>query len=213
MSRFIITDDHPLFRSALAQAVGKVWPDGEIVEAETIAGAQEALESGPCELLLLDLHLPDSEGLAPLMDFRHEYPAMPVAVVSASEEDRVIRAAQALGASAFIPKSSTLDEMRQALSAVRNGDVWFKFSCAPGDEDESDDFSRLASLTPAQRRILMLINEGLLNKQIAYRMDISEATVKAHITAIFRKLGVINRTQAVLIAQKLDIAEPATQMP
>ncbi|SIN59691.1 two component transcriptional regulator, LuxR family [Parasphingorhabdus marina DSM 22363] len=213
MSRFIITDDHPLFRSALAQAVGKIWPDGEVIEAETIASARQALDDGPCDMLLLDLHLPDSEGLAPLLDFRQDFPAMPVAVVSASEEDRVIRAAQSLGASAFIPKSASLDDMCRALSAVRDGDIWFHPSCAAEGEDESDDFSRLASLTPAQRKILLLMNEGLLNKQIAFQMEITEATVKAHITAIFRKLGVINRTQAVLIAQKLDVAEPATQLP
>lgn len=214
MPRFIITDDHPLFRGALAQAVGKVWPDGEIVEAETIAEARQALAEGPCDLLLLDLHLPDSEGLAPLLDFRQDFPAMPVAVVSASEEDRVIHAAQALGASAFIPKSASLDDMRGALSAVDAGDVWFKPSRVAADNDaDSDEYSRLANLTPAQRKILMLMNQGMLNKQIAFEMNISEATVKAHSTAVFRKLGVINRTQAVLIAQKLDVAEPTTHMP
>ncbi len=213
MQRIIITDDHPLFRSALAQAVRKVWPEGEIVEAETVGEAQKILADGGGDLLLLDLHLPDSEGLAALLDFRHEYPAMPVAVVSASEEDRVVRAAQSLGASAFIPKSSSLDEMRGALAAVSEGEVWFRIADDGEEDDSGDDFARLASLTPAQRKILLLMNEGLLNKQIAYQMEITEATVKAHITAIFRKLGVINRTQAVLVAQKLDVAEPATQMP
>ncbi|GAB5488794.1 MAG: response regulator transcription factor [Parasphingorhabdus sp.] len=213
MQRIIITDDHPLFRSALAQAVLKVWPQGEIAEAESVQEAQKLLANGKADLLLLDLHLPDSEGLAALLDFRHEYPAMPVAVVSASEEDRVVRASQSLGASAFIPKSSSLDEMRVALSAVSEGEVWFELDDNMDGDDLSDDFARLASLTPAQRKILLLMNEGLLNKQIAFRMEISEATVKAHITAIFRKLEVINRTQAVLIAQKLDVAEPTTQLP
>lgn len=213
MQRIIITDDHPLFRSALSQAVRKVWPDSEIVEAKTVGEAQKLLANAKADLLLLDLHLPDSEGLTALLDFRLEFPAMPVAVVSASEEDQVVRAAQSLGASAFIPKSSSLDEMRIALSVVSEGDVWFQVDDSLDEDESHDDFVRLASLTPAQRKILMLMNEGLLNKQIAFQMDITEATVKAHITAIFRKLGVINRTQAVLVAQKLDVAEPLTQIP
>ncbi|WOE74944.1 response regulator transcription factor [Alterisphingorhabdus coralli] len=212
MPRIVITDDHPLFRSALSQAVSKVWPDADIVEAETIAQARSALEDAASDLLLLDVHLPDSNGLTALLDFRQDFPAMPIAIVSASEEAGVSNAAQSLGACAFIPKSAPLEDMRRALAAVEQGDFWFPIATETSDAD-NDDFTKLASLTPAQRRILMLINEGLLNKQIAFQMDISEATVKAHITAIFRKLGVINRTQAVLIAQKLDVPLPVTNMP
>lgn len=204
--RIIIADDHPLFRTALSHAVTKVWPESAVVEASSAGAARTELENGPTEALLLDLHMEDSNGLSVLMDLRQDYPALPIAIVSASEEPRVYAAASQLGAAAFIPKSAGLDEMRDALSAVRNGDSWFPET----DVVEDDDLARMASLTPAQRRILGAIRQGLLNKQIAYELDISEATVKAHITAIFRKLGVNNRTQAVLLAAKLDVDQPAT---
>ncbi|MEL6878794.1 MAG: response regulator transcription factor [Pseudomonadota bacterium] len=202
--RIIIADDHPLFRTALSHAVAKVWSDAEVIEASSASAARAELEQG-AEALLLDLHMEDSQGLSVLMDLRQDYPALPIAIVSASEEQRVYAAAQQLGAAAFIPKSASLDEMRDALAAVRDGDNWFPESGA----EEDDDLARMASLTPAQRRILGAIKQGLLNKQIAYELDISEATVKAHITAIFRKLGVVSRTQAVLVAAKLDVEQPA----
>lgn len=207
MARIIIADDHPLFRGALSQAVQKVWPQADIVEAETVAEANIAATAGPADLLLLDLHMKDSDGLTALLDLRHEFPALPVVVVSASEESRVVRACQSLGASGFIPKSANLDVMREALSQIRDGDIWFDTDVTES-EDDTALFDKLASLTPAQRRILNLVSQGMLNKQIAYQMEISEATVKAHITAIFRKLGVISRTQAVLVAKQLDVSLP-----
>ena len=201
-SRIIIADDHPLLRTALSHAVAKVWPGAEIVETSSATEARRELEQG-AEVLLLDLHMEDSNGLSALMDFRQDFPALPVAIISASEEPRVYDAASQLGAAAFIPKSASLELMREALSCVREGDDWFPES----DGTTDDDLARIANLTPAQRRILGQLSEGLLNKQIAYELDISEATVKAHITAIFRKLGVVNRTQAVLLAAKLDVAQ------
>jgi DNA-binding NarL/FixJ family response regulator len=202
--RIIIADDHPLFRSALAHAVGKVWPDAAIIEASSAGEARAALADGAAEALLLDLHMADSSGLSVLMDLRQDYPALPIVIVSASEEPRVAAAAAQLGAAGFIPKSTSLDAMREGLSAVRDGDSWF-----PEGEPQPDvDLARIASLTPAQRRILAAIRQGLLNKQIAYELTISEATVKAHITAILRKLGVNSRTQAVLLAAKLDVDQP-----
>ncbi|MEQ5787354.1 response regulator transcription factor [Erythrobacter sp. NFXS35] len=204
--RIIIADDHPLFRSALAHAVGKVWPGANIIEASSAAEARAALAAGAAEALLLDLHMADSSGLSVLMDLRQDYPALPVVIVSASEEARVSAAAAQLGAAGFIPKSSSLDAMREALGAVRDGDGSFP----DGEPQDDDDLARIASLTPAQRRILAAIRQGLLNKQIAYELTISEATVKAHITAILRKLGVNSRTQAVLLAAKLDVDQPAT---
>lgn len=203
-ARIIIADDHPLFRSALGHAVGKVWPDAAIIEASSAAEARTALADGGAEALLLDLHMADSSGLSVLMDLRQDYPALPVVIVSASEEPRVSAAAAQLGAAGFIPKSASLDAMREGLAAVRDGDGWFPES----DEGADDDLARIASLTPAQRRILGAIRQGLLNKQIAYELAISEATVKAHITAILRKLGVNSRTQAVLLAAKLDVDQP-----
>lgn len=205
--RIVIADDHPLFRSALAHAVGKVWDGAAIIEASSAAEARAALAEGGAEALLLDLHMADSSGLSVLMDLRQDYPALPIVIVSASEEPRVAAAAAQLGAAGFIPKSSSLDAMREGLAAVRDGDGWFPESDAGAD----DDLDRIASLTPAQRRILGAIRQGLLNKQIAYELAISEATVKAHITAILRKLGVNSRTQAVLLAAKLEVDQPATE--
>ncbi len=203
-SRIVIADDHPLFRTALGHAVAAAWPNAEKVEASSAAEARSAVEQG-ADCLLLDLHMEDSHGLSALMDFRQDFPAVPVVIVSASEETRVYTAAAQLGASAFIPKSASLDDMREALVAVRDGDSWF-----PDSEEEADeDLARIATLTPAQRRILGHMRAGLLNKQIAYELDISEATVKAHITAIFRKLNVISRTQAAMLSAKLDVDQPA----
>lgn len=207
-ARIIIADDHPLFRSALGHAVSKVWPEAEVVEAGSAEAARAALADG-AEALLLDLHMEDSHGLTVLMDLRQDYPALPIVIVSASEEPRVYAAASQLGAAAFIPKSASLDEMRGALAAVREGDSWFPET----DIAEDSDLAHIASLTPAQRRILSQMRAGLLNKQIAWELDISEATVKAHITAIFRKLGVVSRTQAVLLATKLDVDQPAADAP
>ncbi|MDJ0642606.1 MAG: response regulator transcription factor [Erythrobacter sp.] len=203
--RIVIADDHPLFRTALSHAVTKVWPGAEVVEAGSAGAARAELETALPECLLLDLHMEDSNGLSVLMDLRQDFPALPIVIVSASEEPRVYAAASQLGAAAFIPKSASLDAMREALSAVREGDNWFPETDAEAD----DDLAAMASLTPAQRRILSQMKAGLLNKQIAYELDISEATVKAHITAIFRKLGVVSRTQAVLLATKLDVDQPA----
>lgn len=201
--RVIIADDHPLFRTALSHAVKKVWNNADVIEASSAAQARAELGDG-AEALLLDLHMEDSSGLSVLMDLRQDFPALPIVIVSASEEPRVYAAAEQLGAAGFLPKSAGLEDMRTSLAAVRDGDR--AFPANEGSEDE--DLASIASLTPAQRRILGSIRQGLLNKQIAYELDISEATVKAHITAIFRKLGVSNRTQAVLLAAKLDVDQP-----
>lgn len=203
--RIIIADDHPLFRSALAHAVGRVWPEAAIIEASSAAEARGGLSEGAADALLLDLHMADSSGLSVLMDLRQDYPALPIVIVSASEEPRVAAAAAQLGAAGFIPKSASLDAIREGLAAVREGDAWFPDAC---DARTDDDLARIASLTPAQRRILGGIRQGLRNKQIAYELAISEATVKAHITAILRKLGVNSRTQAVLLAAKLEVDQP-----
>jgi len=206
--RIVIADDHPLLRAAVRGCVEQTWPGREIVEVADAASARAEAGKGGVELITLDLHMADSAGLQSLMAFRQDFPAIPVVIVSASEEARVRRGAQELGAAAFIPKSAPLPQMREALSAVAEGDVWFPEAGEEVDADTASNLEKLARLTPAQRRILTLVAEGKLNKQIAHEMDISEATVKAHMTAIFRRLGVVNRTQAVLIAKELDAAGP-----
>lgn len=203
MDRIVIADDHPLFRAALRSAVEKAAPGAAIEECASLEEARTALTRGPVELLLLDLKLSDSEGFAGLTKIRAEHPAAPVAIVSASEEAATVRKAMALGAAGFIPKSAALPTMIEGITAVLNGDDW-----APDASDamESEAEKRLASLTPSQLKILAGLKEGRLNKQIAFDLGVTEATIKAHLTGVFRKLGVQNRTQAVIAARALDLS-------
>lgn len=204
----LIADDHPLFREALKQALGKVQIAGEIFEASTLGEAQKVLSVQEVSLLLLDLHMDDSEGFSGLISIRQEHPAMPVVVVSGSEDPSIIRRAICFGAAGFIPKSSSLGMITEALITVVEGDIWApaNVDLSPQETNEAEEkAAKLADLTPAQLRVLQYVVKGLLNKQIAYEMNITEATVKAHLTAIFRKLDVISRTQAVLVAKELDV--------
>ncbi len=206
MKRVVIADDHPLFRAALAQTLRRIAPDAELIEAPSAEAAATALAEG-ADLLLLDLHMADSAGFGFLLSVKHDRPDLPVVVVSGSEDPSVPRRAEAFGASGFIPKSSDPQLIAEALSAVRDGDLWFPI--AP--EETHPIEAALASLTPAQLRVLQGICEGRLNKQIAYDMGITEATVKAHVTAVLRKLNVLNRTQAVLAAQPLIVDPPVIE--
>lgn len=202
MDRIVVADDHPLFRAALHSAVDKAAPGAEVVECASLAEARAAMVAGPVDLLLLDLKLSDSEGMAGLAAVRAEQPTVPVAVVSASEDAPVVRHALGLGAAGFIPKSSSLPQMVEAIAAILAGDSW-----APDVPEADDDLAgRVASLTPSQLRILEGLKAGRLNKQIAFDLGVSEATIKAHLTSVFRKLGVHNRTQAVILAKSLDPA-------
>ncbi len=202
MDRIVVADDHPLFRAALRSAVDKAAPGAEVVECASLAEAKAAMVAGPVDLLLLDLKLSDSEGMASLAAVRAEQPTVPVAVVSASEDAPVVRHALGLGAAGFIPKSSSLPQMVEAIATILAGDSW-----APDVPETDDDLAgRVASLTPSQLRILEGLKAGRLNKQIAFDLGVSEATIKAHLTSVFRKLGVHNRTQAVILAKSLDPA-------
>jgi DNA-binding NarL/FixJ family response regulator len=203
----IIADDHPLFRGALKQALSGPGSDTEIIEAGDFEAARRAAASHPdAELMMLDLTMPGVSGLTGLMMIRAEYQSMPVAVISASDDPSTIRRAFELGASAFIPKSSGLDEIRTAISTVLDGGLWMP----PGYEaDREYDpeidtlIFRLKTLTPQQTRVLGMVGEGLLNKQIAYELGVSEATIKAHVSAILLKLNVDSRTQAVIQLGKI----------
>ena len=202
MEHIVVADDHPLFRAALRSAVDKAAPGAEVVECASLAEARAAMVAGPVDLLLLDLKLSDSEGMAGLAAVRAEQPTVPVAVVSVSEDAPVVRHALGLGAAGFIPKSSSLPQMVEAIAAILAGDSW-----APDVPEADDDLAgRVASLTPSQLRILEGLKAGRLNKQIAFDLGVSEATIKAHLTSVFRKLGVHNRTQAVILAKSLDPA-------
>ena len=202
MDRIVIADDHPLFRAALTTAIARAAPGAEIEETSSLAGARDALEAGGVDLLLLDLKLSDSEGFAGLAGIRADFPAAPVAIVSASEDDATVRRALAFGAAGFIPKSATLTQMVDALEAILSGDVW---SPALTETEPTESMeARIANLTPSQLKILIGLQQGRSNKQIAFDLGVTEATIKAHLTGVFKKLGVQNRTQAVIAAQALS---------
>ena len=204
MDRIVVADDHPLFREALVSAVRKARPDASVVECSSFAEADAALNSGAVDLLLLDLKLSDVEGMTGLNLVRANHPAVPVVVVSASEEPHTVRHAMAVGASGFIPKSASLETMVEAISQILEGETWAP-DVGEAEGEEADLQSRIASLTPSQLRILEGLKAGRLNKQIAYDLGVTEATIKAHLTSVFRKLGVQNRTQAVILSHQIDL--------
>lgn len=206
--RIILADDHPLFRAALTAAVQRVSPLHKVVETSSLEETEAALQGGSADLVGLDLHMEDSAGFIGLAELRKTFPSVPIVVISASQTPGVAARAVEFGAAGFIPKTSDMDTLCEALQAVLEGDVWVPEGADDADEDVLEAAAKIALLTPAQMRVLSGLAEGRLNKQIAYDMSISEATVKAHVTAIFRKLGVINRTQAVLVAQALVVEPP-----
>jgi len=207
--RFIIADDHPLFRGALKQTLETQYPNARIDEAgalEDVTGKLE--EGGDVDLILLDLTMPGMRGFSGLMYLRAQYSGVPVVIVSANEEAQAIRRCIEFGASGFIPKSHGIEVIREAIAAVMEGNMWTPPEVDLGADDGSADLvQRLATLTPQQVRVLMMLSEGLLNKQIAYELSVSEATVKAHVSAILQKLGVESRTQAVIAASKIEAGQ------
>lgn len=205
----LIADDHPLFRSALQQALTLgLGSEVRLVEAASIAELEACLgEKGDWDLVLLDLNMPGAYGFSGLVLLRGQYPQIPVVMISAQEEAAVVARSREFGASGFIPKSSPLEIIQQAVRQVLDGDVWWppQVSAAAAVSAEAKAASAgLASLTPQQFRVLTMVCEGLLNKQIAFELSVSEATIKAHVTAIFRKLGVRTRTQAALLLQQME---------
>lgn len=206
--RVIVVDDHPLFREAVKQALATAFPGIAIAEAGTLDAVSEILaRDSDFDLVLLDLKMPGVQGFSGLVYLRAEYPSVPVAVVSASEEAHLMRRAIDLGASGYIPKSSSAETMKKAIAAVLRGDIWLPEDAGArqASDTETDQLARrLTTLTPQQIRVLMMLREGLLNKQIAYQLKVSEATVKAHVSAILQKLEVDSRTQAVIAAGRID---------
>jgi DNA-binding NarL/FixJ family response regulator len=216
MPSLLIADDHPLFRAALRQAAVACVADCQVCEAADLAGVFAALAAAPdTDLVLLDLHMPGSHGLSGLAALRGQHPGVAVLVVSAHDEARTVRRALDHGAAGFIPKSASPTLIGEAIRTVLDCGSWLPPPLADAvaalapDPRDTDLATRLARLTEQQYRVLSLIGEGLLNKQIADRLAIQERTVKAHVTAIFEKLGVRNRTQAGLLLRSLDLSEPA----
>jgi len=209
--RLVIADDHPLFRGALREAVSGLFERVDFSEAGSFDDVAKLLDdSGDVDLILLDLTMPGVRGFSGLMYLRAQYPSVPVVVVSANDDPSVIRRCMDFGASGFIPKTLDIDGMRKAIAVVLKGGVWTPPDIdleAGTDAETAALMSRLATLTPQQVRVLMMLSEGLLNKQIAYELGVSEATVKAHVSAILQKLGVESRTQAVIAAAKIEVGQ------
>ncbi len=215
VSTLIIADDHPLFRSALRTAVAQLLPGVQIVEADSPEALHKAVQDHPrADLILLDLRMPGVQGFSALIGLRGQHPAIPVVLVSAVEEPAVMRRALDFGACGFIPKSAGIETIGEALHTVLEGGVWLPpgvpESTADEDAEERELAQRVSSLTPQQFRVLMMLADGRLNKQIAGDLNVSEATIKAHVTAILRKLGLYRRTQAAVLAQRLLKAEGAS---
>ncbi|MFC7302365.1 response regulator transcription factor [Cognatiluteimonas weifangensis] len=216
MPTLLIADDHPLFREALRGAIARVLPEARLCEADGVAALNALVErESDADLLLLDLTMPGAQGFSELVHLRALHPQLPIVVVSAREEPAVMRRALDHGAVGFIPKSADAATLGAALAAVLAGDRWAPAGAlqAPAaSADEQAVAQRVRELTPQQFRVLQMLGAGLLNKQIAFELGVSEATVKAHMTAILRKLGASNRTQAVLIAGKLAL-DPGAVVP
>ncbi len=206
---FLIVDDHPLYRAALKGAVAEACPDSSFLEADSVAGLFDILEQYQrADLLLLDLNLPGACGFSAVAHLRGSYPELPIIVVSAMDQSHIVRQALAFGAHGFVSKSADAATIAASVQAVLRGEFVSAAgqgtTAAPGvDAAALEVAQRVAQLTPQQFRVFGMLCSGRLNKQIAYDLDITEATVKAHMTAIMRKLGAVNRTQAVLMAAHL----------
>lgn len=215
--RFIIVDDHPLFRGALSQAVADAFAEAEVLEAGSLDELTERLATaGEIDLILLDLAMPGVHGVSGLLYLRAQHPEVPVVIVSASDDPETIRHCLDCGASGFIPKSQPVEGIRDAIRKVMGGEVWLPtdvdLTSAPTGET-AQLVSRMSTLTPQQVRVLMMLGEGLLNKQIAFKLGVSEATIKAHVSAILQKLGVDSRTQAVIAINKIGGSGDWSRLP
>ncbi len=198
MTRFLIVDDHPLFREALNSVIHREWPDAEIREADSIEAAEALLGGGlVVDLALLDLSMPDARGFDGLLRIRTGFPRLPIVVVSGMEDGRIVREALSYGVAGFIPKSVRREELGRAIGEVMAGNVYVPEGIPPAAPDAADDKpdlpAKLKTLTPQQIRVLKMLRQGLLNKQIAFELAVGETTVKAHVSEILRKLGVYSR--------------------
>ncbi len=209
----IIADDHPLFRTALRGTLENNLKDATLLEASDFDSLQKTLEDNrQANLLLLDLHMPGAEGFSTLIFATAHYPQIPVMIVSAHEEPEIIRRAIDHGASGFLPKSAPMQNMETALQAVLEGNIWVPENLPQKPYVEKEELTiaeALANLTPQQFRVATMVNQGLLNKQIAYELNVTEATIKAHMTEVFKKLAVQSRTQVALVLDRLNINSPS----
>ncbi len=212
MINLLIADDHPLYRDALRGALNAHMDEVSIHEASDMSQALDILNQGlDIDLLLLDLHMPGSQDLFGLIHIRKTFPDLPVAVVSGTENKDIINKIIDVGALGFVPKTTDAATIAKAIESMVDGDIWLpeNFSSEAAEDPEFADLvDRVSTLTPAQYKVLCMLRDGLLNKQIGYSLGIAEKTVKTHITSIFKKLGISNRTQAVIIATQLQLEPP-----
>lgn len=216
LNELLIADDHPLFREALRGLLVKLYPNAAIYEADNISSLYSLVEDRPnADLLLLDLNMPGAAGYSALVHLRSQHPQLPIAIVSAHEDPVLIRRAIDHGAMGFIPKSVQSKTLGTALEEILMGNTWMPDSAlaiAPISTAEKKAAQLLCELTPQQFKVLQMVSTGQLNKQIAYELGVSEATIKTHMTAVLRKLGASNRTQAVLIANQLFLQDRVAQI-
>jgi len=209
----LIADDHPLFRGALQQVISQLYPQARLLQAASVGELhQQVDQSKGVNLLLLDLHMPGALGFSALSWFVGQYPKTPVIMISANSHPETVRRALDHGAAGFLSKSTEVSDMADCIEQVMGGARDLHPGLKAGGGGASlqslDVAEALASLTPQQFRVASMLVEGLLNKQIAYELDVKEATIKAHMTEIFRKLGVHSRTQAVLALTSLFVEPP-----
>ena len=208
----VIAEDHPMFRGALALTLRRLMPEAVLIEVASQGDLEEALARGAdVRIVLLDLRIPGANGLSSLVFLRGEYPSVAVAIISGGAYPETIDRARQLGAAAFIPKSASIETIAQALAGVIRGESWFPeheaapLTSGPRLQDQ------LTTLTPQQFRVLKYLADGKLNKQIAEKLAVSEGTIRAHVTAILRKLGVSTRTQAALLVTEQDLDRDAVE--
>ena len=214
MAKFLIADDHPLYREALVSALQLLFENVDVIQSDGLDSTLNALQQNSgCDLVLLDLNMPGCDNFYGLIRVTQDFPQIPVAVVSASDSVEVVSKVMSLGAKGFIPKTTATQTIANALKQIMHGNNWLPEGMQSRIEHIEHikpifDVARLVGeLTPKQFQVLKLIQNGLLNKQIAFELNITEATVKAHISGVFRKLNVNTRTQAVLLLKNLDIPE------
>ncbi len=216
MRSVMVVDDHPLYSDALASALQMMYPDCQVEKVQTLGAALTLLQGGFApDLAMFDLKLPDVRGISGFQQLRAQLPDAPILVISSLTSVKVVQALMEAGAAGFLPKDAPAQLLRQALEDIAAGGKYVHsgYQGAAGTDEEADDFDashpKLAELTPQQQRIIKLICAGKANKQIAYEMSLAEATVKAHITALLRRLGVQNRTQAAVLVEG---SQPATSI-
>ena len=207
-THIIVADDHPLFRNAITHLLERSLQAIRVSQVESFGVLAQALSHDRLpSLVLLDLKLNDTQGMDGLLFLKKQYPSLPVLIISAYDDESVIRKAMQYGASGFVPKSLEMERMAEAIRAVLDGDIWFPEIGDDISETTKEMDSPFGNLTPAQVKVLTLLRDGRPSKEMAAIMSVTEATIKAHLTEIFRKLGVKNRTQAVLAAKDLDLPE------